>query len=88
MVVCKIYKQIYKRDKMKNKTYHTEGTIPKSNRKNRRKMQNRYPYTQIHDCSLFWIGTGTSINSGGFKIFIEPKHPLLVKWCGVSAFNM
>ena len=22
------------------------------------------------------------------KIFIEPKPPLLVKWCGVSAFNM
>jgi hypothetical protein len=50
---------------MKKKKYYSEGTIPKSNRINRRKMQNRYPSTQIHDCSLFWIGTGTSKKSGG-----------------------
>jgi hypothetical protein len=31
------------------------------------------------DCSLFWIGTGTSIKSGGFQIFIEPKPILLVR---------
>jgi len=28
---------------MKNKKYHTAGTIPISNRRNRRKRQNRYP---------------------------------------------
>ena len=26
------------------------------------------PCTQIHDRSLFWIGTGTSIKSGGVKL--------------------
>jgi hypothetical protein len=42
----KIYRQISKRNQMKTK-YYSEGTIPKSKRINRRKMQNRYPSTQI-----------------------------------------
>ena len=45
---------------------------------NRRKRQNRYPNTQIHDCSFSLLGKGTSIKSGEVKlVFIE--H-LLVKY--------
>jgi hypothetical protein len=36
----------------------------------------RLRYTQIHDCSLSWFGTGTSIKSGWVKA------PFLMKWCG------
>ena len=27
-------------------------------------------HTQIHDCTLSWLGTGTSIKSGGVKPFL------------------
>jgi hypothetical protein len=41
------------------------------------------PLTQIHDRSLSWLGTDTSIKSGG------AKSPLLGKWCcHASAFQM
>jgi len=47
---------------MKNKKYHTVGTLSKSNRKivERRKIDTLK--IQINDCSLSWLGTGTSIN--------------------------
>jgi hypothetical protein len=35
--------------------------------------------TQILDRSLSWLGTSTSIKSGGVKLFYGPKPPLLVK---------
>jgi hypothetical protein len=34
---------------------------------------------KIHDCSLYWIGTYTSIKRGEVRIVLWPKHPLLVK---------
>jgi hypothetical protein len=30
--------------------------------------------TQIHDCLLSCLGTGTSIKSGGINLVYEPKH--------------
>jgi hypothetical protein len=42
------------------KKYHTTGTFPKSKREivERGKIDTH----NIHDCSLSWIGTDTSIN--------------------------
>jgi hypothetical protein len=40
----------------------TVGTVPKSNRKFVERGTFGTPYTQIHDCSFSWLGTGTSIN--------------------------
>ena len=33
-------------------------------------MQNQHPFTDIHDHSFFWIGTGTSIKRGGIKLVL------------------
>jgi len=44
------------------------GTIPKSNRKIVKREKIDIPNTQIHDCSLLCLGTGTSIKSGGVKL--------------------
>ena len=38
--------------------------------KNRRNWYNRYPNSQSHDRSLFWLGTGTSIKSGSVKLIL------------------
>ena len=36
-----------------------------------------------------WHGTGTSINSGGVKLVLLAKPPLVVKWCGhATVFHM
>jgi hypothetical protein len=53
---------------MKNIKYHIVGIIPISNIKivERGKIDN--PSTQTHDCSLSWLGTSTSIKSGGVKL--------------------
>ena len=46
--------------------YHAVGTIPKSNGKIVERGQIYTPLlnTQIHDCLLSWLGTGTLIESG------------------------
>jgi hypothetical protein len=54
-----------KKNKKKN---HMVGTIPKSNRKIVTRDKIDIPNTQIHDCSLICLGTGTSIKSGGVKL--------------------
>ena len=47
---------------------------------NRRKRQNRYHRTQIHDRSISSLDTGNAIKkSDGIKLVYGPKHPLLVK---------
>ena len=46
---------------MKNKKYHTVETVSKSKIKIVETDQIDTPYTQIHDHSLSWFGTGTSI---------------------------
>ena len=61
----KFQRQIQERSNEKQKNTTLREQFQNQTEKNRRKMQNRYPNTQIHDCSLFWIGTGTSIKSGG-----------------------
>jgi hypothetical protein len=37
------------------------------------------PNTPMHDRSFSCIGTGTSIKSGGAKLVLSSKSPLLVK---------
>jgi len=49
---------------MKNKKYHTVETVSKSKIKIVERGQIDTPYTQIHDRSLSWFGTGTSIKIG------------------------
>ena len=46
--------------KMKNNKYHMVKTVLKSNCK--------FVDTHIHDHSLSWLGTGTSIKTGGVKL--------------------
>jgi hypothetical protein len=65
---------------MKNKKYHTVGTIPKSNIKIVERGIMYIPNTQMHDRLLSWLDTGTSIISGGLDYFDEPKPPLLEKY--------
>ena len=50
-------------------------------KKHRRKVDT--PNTQIHDRSIFWIDTGTSIKSVKVKLISQHKPPLLVKRCGL-----
>jgi hypothetical protein len=50
----------------KDKGYHTVGTFPKSNWYIVETGKNKYPLeTLIHDHSLSWLSTTTSIKSGG-----------------------
>ena len=52
--------------KMKNKKkYHTVGTVSKSHRKIIEMCNIDTSSTQLHDRSLSWIFTATSIKSGG-----------------------
>ena len=55
---------------MKNKKYHSVGTIPTSNIKIVDIGKVDTPNTQIHDFSLSWLDTGTSITSGRVKLVI------------------
>jgi hypothetical protein len=52
---------------MKNKKYHTVGTVPKAYRNIIERGTNDTPNTQIHDRSLSWFDTNTSLKSGGVK---------------------
>jgi len=50
---------------MKNKQIHTVETIPKSNIKIVEKAKSiARTHEKIHNRSLFWLGTGTSIKCG------------------------
>jgi hypothetical protein len=55
---------------MKNKIYHTVKTIQTSNTIIVERDKIKTSNTQIHDHSLSWLGTGTSIKSGGVKIVL------------------
>ena len=55
---------------MKSKKYHTFGTIPKSNIKIAERSKIDIPNPQVHDCSFSWLGTCTSIKSGGVKLVL------------------
>ena len=60
----------YASNKEKNKTYHTVGTVLKSNRPIVKGGKFDTPNTTIHDRSLFWFGTGNYIKSGGVKLVL------------------
>jgi hypothetical protein len=56
---------------LKNKKYQIVATVPNTNKKKiieRDKMDT--PNTHIHDQAFSWLGTGTSIKSGGFKLIL------------------
>ena len=54
---------------MKNTKYHTVGTIPKSIKTIVERVKIETPNnTHIHDIIVSWLGTGTSITSGGVKL--------------------
>jgi hypothetical protein len=54
---------------MKNKEYHNVGLILKSN------IKIDTSCTQIHDGSLSWLDTGTSIKSDGVKLVLWEVFP-------------
>ena len=58
---------------MKNTKYHTVETVSKSKIKIIKRGQFDTPYTQIHDRSLSWFGTGTSIKIGLNKRQRKPQ---------------
>ena len=53
--------------KNKNKTFALSENF-QIQQKNYKKKKIRNPNTQIHDRSIFWIDTGTSMKSGGVKL--------------------
>ena len=76
---------IYKKQIIKWKTKYT--TLSEQLQILIRKSSKQAIYTSytlfinIHDRSLSWLGTGTSIKRGGVKLYYDPNSPLLVKWC-------
>jgi hypothetical protein len=64
---------------------HKRGilTLPKSNIKKVERGKIDNPNTQIHDLSLFWLGTGISMKSGVANTFLE----LEIKVVGVVCRN-
>ena len=59
---------------MKKKTNITAATVPKSNRKFIERGNIDITNTQLHDRSLSWLGTGTSMKSVGVKLhFLGPN---------------
>jgi len=70
---------------MKNKQYHTVGTVPNSNRKIVERVKSDTPNAHIHDCSLSRLGTDISIKSGGVKLVLWARtSPLNVRIVGSS----
>ena len=65
--------------KMKTKST-TVGTVLKSNRKIVEKDKIDTPYTHIHDWSLSWLVTYTSIKSGEVKLVLFAQCIFLEIW--------
>ena len=61
---------------MKKKDSTLLGTVPNPNRKIIERGQVNTPNTHVHDQSLSWLGTATSIKRGGVE---------LVLWAQTSA---
>jgi hypothetical protein len=53
---------------MKYKKYHTVGTVPKFKKKKEERGKIDTTRSQVNDGSLFCLGTGNSIKSGGVKL--------------------
>jgi len=64
----------------KYKKYHTVGTVPKSNKKIVETETKPISLdTHVRRRSLSWLGTGTSVTSGGIKLIVWPQLSNLVK---------
>ena len=63
-----IYSSEAHRQVKNEKKTHTVITIPKSNIKIVKRDKFDHPSTHIHDHTLTWHGTGTSIKSGGVDL--------------------
>ena len=63
-------------NEMKNE-YYNVGIVPKSIRKIVETDPKSILLTHIHDRSLSWIGTGTSIKSGGVKLVLWTQTSIL-----------
>ena len=61
---------MYLGNKMKSQKQHIIRTAPKSNTNIVERGRIDTPDTQIHDRSLSWLCTGTSIKSGGAKLIL------------------
>ena len=70
------------------KIYHTVRTIPKSSIRIIERGKFDIPNTQIHDRWLPWLGTGSSINSGGDKLFYGQKNFNLIAYNYNSSCNL
>ena len=57
-------------NKTKNKKYYTVGTNPKSKIEIVERCKINTPSTKIHHCLISRLGTGTSLKSGGMKLFL------------------
>ena len=74
------------RKKTKKKTKRTQHTSS-DQAQQRQKIDNTN--THIHDWSLSWLGTGTSVKSGGVKLLLWAHTSLLLKWCGyINVLNI
>ena len=58
-----------------NPSKETVGIVPKSKRKITERCKIDYPNTRIHDRSLSYLGTETSIKSDGIKLDLGLKSP-------------
>lgn len=61
MMIITLIVPVYSEKKRKEKKYHTDGTISKSNIKILERGTIDTPNTQIYDHFLSWLGTGISI---------------------------
>ena len=77
-----------KQNKTKTKTTPSEQfQNPIKDLRNRGKLDTTN--THIHDWSLSWLGTGTSVKSGGVKLLLWAHTSLLLKWCGqINVLNI
>ena len=62
---------------MKNKKISHIGTLKNPISKSLKDVKS-IPLTQIHNRSLSWIGTGTSIKSDGIKIVLWDQTQLIL----------
>jgi hypothetical protein len=68
-------------NKNENKIPHCRKNS-KVKQQNHRKRQINISNTQIHYCSLSWLGTGISTKTSRVILVYMPKLLLIVKWCG------
>jgi hypothetical protein len=65
-----IFDSLHITDKIENKKYHTVGGNPKSNIKIIERVIFDTLNTQIHDRSIPWLGTSTTVKYGDVKLIL------------------